>query len=98
MGFITAWETPQSVGYNIQSVGPTSIQLNSRMDLNTGLSMEIPTGMCGRMAPRSGLSLKHGIDILGRVIDPDYRGEVKVIIIDSSQKKFTINKDEKIPD
>ena len=60
--------------------------------------MEISTGMCGRMAPRSGLSLKHGIDIVGRVIDPDYCGEVKVIMIDSSQKKFTIKKGEKLPD
>ncbi len=50
------------------------------MSVGTGLSLSLPQGTYGRIAPRSGLALRNGISIGGGVIDSDYRGEVKVII------------------
>lgn len=46
----------------------------------TGLRVEIPAGFYGRIAPRSGLAAKHGVDVLAGVIDSDYRGEIKVLL------------------
>ena len=58
--------------------------------------MQIPEGNYGRIAPRSGLALKHMIDIGGGVIDSDYRGEVKVILFNLSDSDFTVNKNDRI--
>jgi dUTP pyrophosphatase len=58
----------------------------------TGLSIAIPQGMYGRIAPRSGLAYKDGIDVLAGVIDEDYRGDVGVILINfgTTEKQFKI--------
>lgn len=48
--------------------------------IRTNLSVEIPEGFYGRIAPRSGLAAKFGLDVLAGVVDPDYRGEIKVIL------------------
>lgn len=51
----------------------------------TGISIEIPPDHYGRIAPRSGLALKLGIDVMAGVIDSDYRGEIKVMLINHSK-------------
>lgn len=55
-----------------------------RMLVDTGISVEIPVGWYGRVAPRSGLAVKNGIDVLAGVIDAPYRGPVKVCLINLS--------------
>ena len=62
----------------------------------TGISVAIPSGFYGRIAPRSGLALKHGIDVLAGVIDSDYRGEIGVILINHSDKPFDIRHGDRI--
>ncbi len=64
----------------------------------TGLSMEIPEGYEVQVRPRSGLALKHGITVLNApgTIDSDYRGEVKVLLINHSSEAFTINNGDRI--
>lgn len=57
-----------------------TINCLSRSAINTGIKVCIPTGYYGRIAPRSGLAFKQGIDVLAGVIDSDYRGEIKVIL------------------
>ena len=74
----------------------TSIAPQSRKAIRLGFSIEIPPGLYGRIAPRSGLALKNNIDVAAGVIDPDYRGEVKVLLVNSSQKKFDIKEGDKI--
>lgn len=64
-----------------------SIRPGQRMAVPTGLAVAIPYGWYGRVAPRSGLALKSGIDVLGGVIDADYRGEVKVILYNIDEFK-----------
>ena len=58
----------------------------------TGIKLKIPIGYEGQIRPRSGLALKHGITILNSpgTIDADYRGEVKIILINHGDKKFII--------
>eukprot|EP00957_Ditylum_brightwellii_P184684 14065589-Ditylum_brightwellii.AAC.1 len=58
--------------------------------------MAIPEGLYGRIAPRSVLAFKHNIDIGAGVIDPVFRGKIKVFLINSSQKKFSVKKGDRI--
>lgn len=64
----------------------------------TGLFMELPAGYEAQVRPRSGLAAKHGISVLNSpgTIDADYRGEVKVILVNLSNESFTINDGERI--
>ena len=88
--------TQKSAGYDLHSPLTTSIPPQSRKLIPLGFSISIPVGTYGRIAPRSGLALKHNIDIGAGVVDPDYRGEVKVLLINNSQRKFQIHKGDRI--
>ena len=67
-----------------------------RQTISTGLSMAIPAGYVGLVWPRSGLALKHGIDTMAGVVDSDYRGEVKVLLINHGKQPFKIQKGDRI--
>jgi len=67
--------------YDLCSVVSAFLSPMERRVINTGLIIEIPEGYYGRIAPRSGLAIKHGIDVLAGVIDSSYRGEVGVVLI-----------------
>lgn len=62
----------------------------------TGLRIAIPYGFYGQIHPRSGLAVKHGIDILAGVLDADYRGEVGIVVINTSDNFFTVSNGMKI--
>lgn len=70
----------------------TELQPQEIMAVPTGIAMEIPAGYEAQIRPRSGLALKHGLGILNSpgTIDADYRGEIKVIIINLGRVPFTI--------
>lgn len=68
-------------GYDLFSPFSAVIDPMSRLLIPTGLCFEIPSGYYGRVAPRSGLAIKSGIDVLGGVVDSGYRGEIGVILI-----------------
>ena len=72
-----AWDA----GYDLYACSSESISPMGRTAVSTGISVEIPMGYYGRIAPRSGLAIHKGIDVLGGVIDCQYRGEIKVILI-----------------
>ena len=71
---------------------PVNLNQNETFLVPTGIKLKIPRGYEGQVRPRSGLALNHGITILNSpgTIDSDYRGEVKVILINHSSKLFTI--------
>ena len=71
---------------------PLVLKPGQRALVPTGLHMEIPPGYEGQVRPRSGLAVKHGVTVLNApgTIDSDYRGEVKVPIINLGQDEFTI--------
>ena len=64
--------------------------------VNLGFEMSLPSGMYARIAPRSGLALKHAIQVDAGVVDRDYRGEVKALLRNNCQTSFNINKGDRI--
>ena len=72
------------------------IQPNSRDIVSTGVCATIPMGCYGRIAPRSGLTVKYGIHVGAGVIDPDYTGELKVCLFNLGSVPFEIKKGDKI--
>ncbi len=87
--------TPFSAGLDLFSSEEAVVRPNTRRLISTGLSIRLPKDSYGRIAPRSGLSLR-GYEIGGGVIDSDYRGIVKVIMINNSNENYIINFGDKI--
>lgn len=79
-----------AAGYDLYSTESHTINPGERKVFKTGISLAIPQGYYGRIAPRSGLAVKHGIDILAGVIDSDYRGEIMVSLINLSSESLTL--------
>jgi dUTP pyrophosphatase len=77
---------------------PVTLAPLSRALIPTGLFIELPVGTEGQVRPRSGLAAKHGVTVLNSpgTIDADYRGEIKVILVNLSNIAFTINDGERI--
>jgi len=80
-----------SAGLDLKSCENISICAWERCLVNTGLKLSIPKHCYGRLAPRSGLSLVHSIDIGAGVIDASYEGIVHVVLINNSNKRFNIH-------
>lgn len=78
--------------------GPVTLAPLQRAMIPTGIRLEIPQGWECQIRPRSGLAAKHGITVLNSpgTIDSDYRGEVKVILVNLSDTPFTIEDGERI--
>ncbi len=95
-----AYATPQSAGVDLRAHIPANITIAplQRVIVPTGLHMQIPAGFEGQVRPRSGLAAKHGITVLNTpgTIDSDYRGEIKVILVNLSDKAFDIEPGERI--
>ena len=76
-----------AAGYDLFSTDSYVVLPGRRVVVSTGITVNLPPGTYGRIAPRSGLAVKHGLDTLAGVIDPDYTGEVKVVLqnLDATQ-------------
>ena len=88
--------SPGSFGYDLYSLNDLVIQPNSRDIVSTGVCATIPLGCYGRIAPRSGLTVKYGIHVGAGVIDPDYTGELKVCLFNLGSVPFEIKQGERI--
>lgn len=65
--------------------------------VSTGIAIELPaSGVYARIAPRSGLAVRHGIDVLAGVVDPSYRGDVKVVLMNNGEHDVIIRKGDRI--
>jgi len=95
------YATPGSAGLDLLAAVADDIELapGARAAVPTGLAIELPLGVEAQVRPRSGLALNHGITCLNTpgTIDSDYRGEVKVILINLGQETFKISRGMKIP-
>lgn len=94
-----------AAGLDLYACNNYTIKPNSRECVSTGIALEWvknneldenPEDFYLRIAPRSGLSFKNGIDVMAGVIDYDYRGEIKVILLNTSDSEFKICKGDKI--
>jgi len=88
--------SPGSVGYDLYSIEDMHILPYQRGIVCTGIAATIPMGVYGRIALRSGLAVKHGVQTGAGVIDPDYTGELKVILFNHGSEKFEIKKGDRI--
>ncbi len=97
---LPTYETIASAGMDIKAFLPESITLKpfERALIPTGLFIELPIGYEAQIRPRSGLAIKSGVTVLNTpgTIDADYRGEVKVILINLSQENFTVHNGDRI--
>ena len=99
---LPAYETIGSAGMDVRAAvspdEPVLLQAGERAMIPTGLSVAIPQGYEIQVRPRSGLAAKHGLTCLNTpgTIDSDYRGEIKIILINLGQDAFTIQRGERI--
>lgn len=88
---------PSDAGADIRAAEDATIPPLGRATISTGLCLEIPDGHYGRVAPRSGLAHRHGIDVLAGVIDSGYRGEVKVVLHNTDREEpFRVSSGDRI--
>ena len=85
--------TTGAAGYDLYSVEDAVIKAGEKKLVDTGLRLDIPNGMYGQIQSRSGIALYHDIFCLNGVIDNDYRGSIKVLMINMGKKDFRIEKE-----
>lgn len=85
-----------AVGYDLSASEDYLVPRGTRMIVNTGIAVVIPRDCYGRIAPRSGLAVKHGIQVGAGVVDPDYTGELKVVLFNHGDGDFSISTGDRI--
>ena len=86
----------RAAGYDLSSVEDVVVGSRARGLVSIGLKMRFPEGTYGRLASRSGLAVRHGIEVGAGVIDPDYTGVVKVLLHNHSDEDFAVKKGDRI--
>ena len=85
-----------AAGLDIYSIEDVAIEPKHRALVQTGLAVAIPEGYYGRVAPRSGLATKQGLDVLAGVIDADYRGEIRCLLYNTGEETINLPAQSKI--
>jgi dUTP pyrophosphatase len=99
---LPAYETEHAAGMDLRAAvpeeAPIILRPGDRHAVPTGLCMAIPHGFEGQVRPRSGLALRHGVTCLNSpgTVDADYRGEVKVILVNHGPENFVVRRGERI--
>ena len=97
---LPAYETAHAAGMDLRADLGSTVTLSpmERKLIPTGLHIELPEGFEAQIRPRSGLAFKHGIGIVNSpgTVDADYRGEIKVLLINFSDVPFEINTGDRI--
>lgn len=86
----------EDAGFDLYSTVETIIMPKQRKTVKTGIALQMPDYMAGLIWPRSGLSVKHGIDVLAGVVDSGYRGEIMVCLYNTSDQSVVINTGDRI--
>jgi dUTP pyrophosphatase len=95
---IPQYQTIGSAGLDLHSIEAAVIEPGMRKLVSTGLTINLPKDTEGQIRPRSGLAAKHGITVLNSpgTIDEDYKGEIKVILYNTSDSTFSVEKGDRI--
>ena len=97
---LPAFATPEAAGADLRAAVEADVTLAplERALIPTGFAMALPKGWEAQIRPRSGLALKHGITCLNTpgTVDSDYRGEVKVLLVNLGAEAFTVTRGERI--
>jgi deoxyuridine 5'-triphosphate nucleotidohydrolase len=86
----------KAAGLDLYAVEDIILEPGERAAVRTGLAVVVPADHYGRVAPRSGLAASHGIDVLAGVVDADYRGELRCILVNLGDKSFSISRGERV--
>ena len=91
-GIVPRYATDGSAGADITASAEVVLPRGARGLVPTGIHLAIPDGFEGQVRPRSGLALKHGVTVLNApgTIDSDYRGEIKVLLINLGEEQYTV--------
>ena len=97
---LPGYETSGSAGMDVEAAVRDSLEIRpgERVLIPTGLSVALPDGYELQVRPRSGLALKHGVTILNSpgTIDADYRGEIKIALINHGKNSYTVKRGDRI--
>jgi dUTP pyrophosphatase len=99
---LPAYETASAAGMDLRAAvpqdAPIVLRPGDRDAVPTGLAFALPEGFEGQVRPRSGLAARHGVSMVNTpgTIDADYRGEVKVILINHGEEDFTVRRGDRI--
>ncbi len=97
---LPAYETAHSAGMDLRAAGTDTVTLapGERALVPTGIRIALPPGYEAQVRPRSGLAVRHGISMVNTpgTIDADYRGEIRVILINHGQEPFSVNRGDRI--
>jgi len=90
------YASPDAAGADLCASETVEILPGDRHAVATGLRLQLPPGHVGLVWPRSGLAVRHGIDTLAGVIDSDYRGEVRVVLVNHGRETFRISPGDRV--
>jgi dUTP pyrophosphatase len=95
---LPSYATDGAAGMDLRAAEETELPPGGRAAVRTGIYLEIPQGWEGQVRPRSGLALKHGVTLLNApgTVDSDYRGEIKVILVNLGQETFSVKRGDRI--
>ena len=85
-----------AAGLDLYLIEAVRLEPGQRVLARTGLAVAVPLGFYGRLAPRSGLATKSGLDVLAGVIDADYRGEIGCLLYNSGDEPIELPEQSKI--
>lgn len=91
---IPTYGSDEAAGLDLYAIEPVLVVAGKQTVVGTGIAFKPPPGTYGRIAPRSGLAHRHGVQILGGVIDRDYRGEIKAMLL--ATETFQVNAGDRI--
>ena len=95
-GALPEYGSDGAAGADLRASEPVTLPPGGRAAVATGVVLELAPGLVGLVWPRSGLAVRHGIDTLAGVIDSDYRGEVKVVLVNHGEEPFQIARGDRI--
>ncbi len=95
---LPSYQTGGSAGMDVRAAADLTLGVGQTALVPTGFALELPDGIEAQLRPRSGLALHHGLTMLNSpaTIDPDYRGEIGVILTNLGHKQFEVKRGERI--
>ena len=88
--------TSEAAGYDLYCSENIKVPPQTCILVSTDIAIQVPTGTCGRIGPQSGISVKNCIDMGAGVIDKDYRGQIKILLINHSDTEFLVQQSDQI--
>lgn len=95
-GALPEYASAAAAGADLRAREAFDLAPGARAAVSTGVHVQIPPGHVGLVWPRSGLAVRHGIDTLAGVIDSDYRGEVRVVLVNHGTETFHVEPGDRV--